>query len=422
MSNTFPVIQDQHSTAQAESSSASSHTALHDDLERLLAQARPRLLRLAQRAGITSEDAEDIAQETLIAAWRELAYLRDPQRFDAWLDGICRNLVRSHARSASRSRLRSAPLPGASSEDNQGGEESATPDLPDPSAFDPAEELCRQDLETLLDRALGYLPERARLPLILHYLEDVPQREAALRLGLTVSALEARLHRARQQLRQVLSSDLHAEAEALGLTLDPALAEGWRESRQWCMFCGQRRLHGTFECLPNGKYDLRMRCPECSRAYGTFINGSGMVSLAGLHSFRPALKRLYQEAAHYFAAALANGGWATCLDCAREPVQIRVAASDQAAIPGFHPPLFMLVAECPRCAPGFSVVMAAFMVHPAVEQFIEQHPRWVIEPDRLTEYAGQPAICHRLAAFTNPARLNLFISPETLQVLGVIAE
>jgi RNA polymerase sigma-70 factor (ECF subfamily) len=421
MPNTlYNTTQARPALALAGDDEAPARTALRANLETLLAEARPRLLRLARSYGIAPEDADDIAQETLVAAWQELAYLREPQRFDAWLDGICRNLARSRTRAASRSRGREAPLPGVFAADDYTSEQAEAPELADPDSLDLTEELCRQDLERLLDRALSYMPQSARQALTLHYLEDVPQREAALRLGLTVSALEARLHRARRQLRQVLSSDLRAEAEAFGLMLDPPLAEGWRESREWCMFCGSHRLHGAFELMPDGEVALRMRCPECSRRYGTFINGGGITNQTVLHSFRPALKRLYQDATRYFSAALRDGGRQTCIDCCQAPARITVTHPDEVTLPIAYPPLYMLISQCPRCGPGFSMVMAAVIVHPEVQQFIARHPRWIVEPDCLASYAGQLAIHHRLVDVSSASRLNVFVSPETLQVLGLI--
>ncbi len=72
----------------------------------------------------------------------------------------------------------------------------------------------------LVDRAVGSLSGSAREVVELCYLLEVPQREAAARLGFSVSALEARLHRGRHQLRQALNGPLRAEAEVLGLALD----------------------------------------------------------------------------------------------------------------------------------------------------------------------------------------------------------
>src|SRR5262247_3424023 len=75
------------------------HAVLAQNLETLLAAARPRLLSLAYLQGVPSEAAEDVVQETLLTAWRQLDTLRAPERFDAWLDGICRHRCQMQARS-----------------------------------------------------------------------------------------------------------------------------------------------------------------------------------------------------------------------------------------------------------------------------------------------------------------------------------
>ena len=117
---------------------------------------------------------------------------------------------------------------------------------------------------TLVDRALAYLSQDARKLIELCYLVEQPQREVALHLGITVNVLEARLHRARRRLHQVLTTQLRSDALAFGLKLDDELDEQWRESREWCWFCGRHRLIGAFEPLSNGLVSLVMRCPACS--------------------------------------------------------------------------------------------------------------------------------------------------------------
>ena len=59
--------------------------------ERFIA-ARPRLERLARVQGVAPDGVDDVLQETLIEAWQHLEHLRTPERFDAWLNGICRNV------------------------------------------------------------------------------------------------------------------------------------------------------------------------------------------------------------------------------------------------------------------------------------------------------------------------------------------
>ena len=84
---------------------------LAGDVNSQLAAARPRLARQARRYGATADQAEDIAQETLLTAWRSLDHLRDPDRFDAWMDGICRNICRRVARQSASEIARLAPSP-----------------------------------------------------------------------------------------------------------------------------------------------------------------------------------------------------------------------------------------------------------------------------------------------------------------------
>src|SRR5712692_1706481 len=153
------------------------------DLEQALSAARPRLLRLAHRGGVTPDAADDVVQETLIEAWRHLNHLRSPERFDAWLDGICRNVVLRWARTQGMMVYLEASLSNSLVEGQNELEESSELDIPDPMALDPVEELSRQDLAVLLDRALGYLPQDTRALVELHYLAELPQDETAARIG-----------------------------------------------------------------------------------------------------------------------------------------------------------------------------------------------------------------------------------------------
>jgi RNA polymerase sigma factor (sigma-70 family) len=127
-------------------------------------------------------------EETLLEAWRHLEKLREPERFTAWLDGICRNVCKRHIHAQAAS-LQTSELPRSEAE-------ALEFDLPDPLAIDPAEELERQDRQVLLDRALGHLSEGARELVELCYLAEVPQREVAQRLDMSLGALELKLHRA----------------------------------------------------------------------------------------------------------------------------------------------------------------------------------------------------------------------------------
>jgi len=230
--------------ASAEQHTSDQTTITVSSVEKMMASARPRLLRLAHLRGIAPDALDDVVQETLTAAWQRLDHLRSPERFHAWLDGICRNMcLRWHEESALLTR-RHIPLAMCSAKELSHDEDHYTEDIPNPRVLDPVEELSQQDLAVLLDHALGYLPNETRKLIELCYFAEMPQREAALHLGMTISALESRLYRARRQLHEVLSGDLRGEAEAFGLAMGGETASGWRETREWCMLCGRHRLRG----------------------------------------------------------------------------------------------------------------------------------------------------------------------------------
>ncbi|HEY7413620.1 MAG TPA: sigma-70 family RNA polymerase sigma factor, partial [Ktedonobacteraceae bacterium] len=216
------------------------HQRLNANLNELLQEARPRLLRLARLNGIEADVAEDVVQGTFFEAWRHLEKLREPERFAAWLDGICRNVCKRQARLQANA---AHEAPGAGDEGEAG---TADVDTCDPLSIDPEEELERRSRQILLDRALGYLSEGARELIELCYLAELPQREVEQKLDMSLGALELKLHRARRQLRQVLNGELREDAREFGLLLDEDESMGWQETREWCVCCGQQRLRGKF--------------------------------------------------------------------------------------------------------------------------------------------------------------------------------
>src|SRR5581483_10336365 len=343
------------------------------DIEQALAAARPRLSRLAQRRGIAPDAIDDVVQETLAEAWKHLNALRIPESFNAWLDGICRNMCLRWSETYQRDIQHQSRL-----QDPWQDEDASELEIADTFAPDPTEELNRQDLAALLDRALCYLPAETRQLIEMCYLAELPQREGALRLGMTINVLEARLHRARRQLRQVLSSDQRTDAQAFGLSIDDDIAQGWRETREWCWYCAQHRLQGMFEPMSHSlvanPINLRMRCPACSYIVGS----GGYPPLEGLRSFRPAIKRMTQVISE-IAGGLETG-WSSCPFCGQrraiqvlQPDEYRRLYSEPSA--GF-PHRSMIVMTCHSCAANVvTTVESSLWLHPAIQRFKSEHPR-----------------------------------------------
>ncbi len=387
-----------------------SHAALLADMEQVFTEARPRLLRLARLNGMSPDIAEDVVQETMMEAWRHVENLRDPQRFHAWLDGICRNVCRRHKTLHSY-----ASLSSLASNDVTTNDYDALLALPDPFAIDPVEELSRQDLATLLDRAMEHLSPETRTLLEMCYLAEMPQREAALQLGLTIGALELRLHRARKQLRQVLNGDLRTAAESVGLALDPMQTQGWRDTRQWCWLCGKHRMVGIFEAQPNGRVDMRLRCPECSTRYDFDVSTSaGLISMEGFRSFRPAIKQLLQKIGERVWLPLTTS---RCFQC-HGPALVSILHSSCIALP-IPPDRYWVRTECPKCGLSISDIATTFVPHPLVHRFFVKHERCILEPYQVLEYEGRSAICARLTDVMSADQLTILLDMHTLHLLAV---
>jgi RNA polymerase sigma-70 factor (ECF subfamily) len=142
--------------------------------------------------------AEDATQEALVAAWRQLSALRDPDRFDAWLRRL---LVRACYREASKDQR----------------QRTITSRLQrlEPLGVDPGIEIADQDE---LEHAFSRLKPDRRALIVLHYYLGLPIQETSEILGIPVGTVKSRLARTTAQMRATLEANarrpLPAEAKA----------------------------------------------------------------------------------------------------------------------------------------------------------------------------------------------------------------
>jgi RNA polymerase sigma-70 factor, ECF subfamily len=139
-------------------------------------------VRLAYRYTSDPSEAEDIAQDALLRAWRRRSTLRDQSRRKEWLGTIVRN-------EAFRQHARPRPDPVAELELFEGAE--------DDQIVSTVE---RADLHA----AIASLSDRDRQLLRLRYGEDLTQQAIARRLGLPDGTVKVRLHRLRHKLRRAM--------------------------------------------------------------------------------------------------------------------------------------------------------------------------------------------------------------------------
>ena len=161
----------------------------HDAFSEL---ARVSIGRLYATARLILRDdgrAEDATQEALVAAWRDLSALRDPDRFDAWLHRL---LVRSCYREIRRGRHRwtiEVDVDGHEFVDTDAG---------------PGFNIADRDQ---LERGFRRLDADQRMVLVLHYYLGLTLDEAAEALGVPAGTVRSRLNRATRAMRAALDAD-----------------------------------------------------------------------------------------------------------------------------------------------------------------------------------------------------------------------
>ncbi len=170
--------------------------------DRLWARHRDRVFRsLLKACGGNVETTQDVLQDALLNAFRALQNFRGDSSFATWLYTIARRLCIRARRDLDRFYSLDDPL---NTEEGQ----QLLRELIDKHAQDPEAIAIEDDLRERVQQAVAELPESLRQVLILRDIEDLSTEETARRLGLTIPAVKARLHRAREQLRQRLEQVL----------------------------------------------------------------------------------------------------------------------------------------------------------------------------------------------------------------------
>ena len=164
-------------------------------IETLLERHEPRLYRFARRLCRSSTDAEDVLQESLLAAARGIRTFRGASSLSTWLYSIARSYCIKKYR-----RRRSAPTEVSL----DAGEAAGALERPDP-APGPEAALEAKRLERALEKSIARLDRPHREVLILRDVEGLTAPEVSAVTGLSVAAIKSRLHRARARLREDLA-------------------------------------------------------------------------------------------------------------------------------------------------------------------------------------------------------------------------
>jgi RNA polymerase sigma-70 factor (ECF subfamily) len=175
--------------ARGESVGEAVEADVRREFEARLAECGPLAYRVARGVLRNTADAEDVAQEALLRAYRYFDRLRDRNRFRSWLVRIAFRLALDRLRSRKRSEVRDTLW--------------SQPEHRPPAAT--AEDLAASnEFQTHLDRALEELPEKLRLVLLLAALEGHTIEEIAGMVGISTGTVKSRIFYARKQLAEKL--------------------------------------------------------------------------------------------------------------------------------------------------------------------------------------------------------------------------
>lgn len=164
---------------------------------KLVDRHRRTIFALALQRGFQQAEADDLAQEVFVRAYKGLGALQESEHFARWVYGIAGHVIADAARVRRRRR------------DEVGLESAPELEAAEHAPLDVDADLDRQSAEVI--RALAELPEEQRLVLTLRYLDNLTPKEIAERLGEPRGTVRSRLHHALTYLQVAFGLKVKAQ-------------------------------------------------------------------------------------------------------------------------------------------------------------------------------------------------------------------
>ncbi|HVP67419.1 MAG TPA: sigma-70 family RNA polymerase sigma factor [Anaeromyxobacteraceae bacterium] len=250
-------------------------------LERLLTRHQSQVFRFGKKMCRSEEDAQDVLQETLLAAARTLPDFRGASSISTWLYTIARSFC-------IKKRRTSKFAPAEVESLDQHAETAAS--LPDPGRT-PEDHAASRQLRAALDEAIGALDPIYREVLVLRDVEGLPANEVAEVLGLSVEAVKSRLHRARVAVRERLAPIL--AKESAGAPAGP----GCRDVVDLL----SRRLEGEIDGTACAELEEHLKgCAHCAGRCDSLRATLALCRRAGEARVPPSVERSVRQALNSF--------------------------------------------------------------------------------------------------------------------------
>jgi RNA polymerase sigma-70 factor (ECF subfamily) len=173
-----------------------------ESFERIVLAYQQRIFNLAYRLLGEREEAEDLTQEVFINVFRHLSKFRGQSQFSTWIYQVTMNHCRNRLKYLKRRQHHATE-----SLDNPVHTDEGEIDKDLPNEGDvPEDVLYRQQIQGLVQVALGRLQEDYREVVVLRDIQDLSYQEISDILRLPEGTIKSRLHRARLELRETLRS------------------------------------------------------------------------------------------------------------------------------------------------------------------------------------------------------------------------
>jgi RNA polymerase sigma-70 factor, ECF subfamily len=173
-----------------------------DAVRHLVTANNQRLFRTAWSISRSRQEAEDVLQSSYASALAAIGTFEGRSSLTTWLTRITINEALARKRVQER-RRKHLEAEGVQVLENYREQLAKGSQAPSPEA-----EAAREQLRSILERAVGELPESFRTVFVLHEIEGVPVEEAALALGIPTGTAKTRLMRARRKLQQALAPEV----------------------------------------------------------------------------------------------------------------------------------------------------------------------------------------------------------------------
>jgi RNA polymerase sigma-70 factor (ECF subfamily) len=171
-----------------------------DAFAELVTAHSDRVYSALRRFGLDASEADEVAQEVFVRAWRGLSRFEERSQFSTWLYRIAFNEAQR------RLGRRTPPSAQADSDRNE-----LIASVPESPSLGPEAQTLDREFERALEASLAQLPADRRAAVVLRDIEGLSAHEAAQVVGVREAAFKSRLHRGRMQLRALLEPYLKLE-------------------------------------------------------------------------------------------------------------------------------------------------------------------------------------------------------------------